>query len=302
MDWPTGQLVNRQSRALLSVLLFGVIALVGWRSWSNTPERNDSAGEIVISEKATRGGTLVSSLRSEPRTFNRVLDQAFPVDLFNILTSSKLVRVNRATRAVEPALVEKWTTSPDNLTYHADAARRRHLVRRHAVHVRRRAVYLPGDLRPEGRERARQRPACERAAAEGDRAGRQDRGGDAARHLRSRHCDSRQRPRPAETQAAGRARRRQVRAGPRRGHAAGGPRRRSVRSCCAATRPDSGWCSIATRATGRKTPPAFSSRTPTRWCSKWCPIRTRSWCACSPGRSTCCSSRFAPKTWPRCGR
>ena len=116
MDWPIGQFVNRQSRALLSVLLFGVIAFVAWR-WLGAPERTDSDGEIVISEVGTRGGTLVSSLRSEPRTFNRVLDQAFPVDLFNILTSSKLVRVNRATRAIEPALVEKWTTSPDNLTY-----------------------------------------------------------------------------------------------------------------------------------------------------------------------------------------
>ncbi len=117
MGWPTGQLVNRQARALLSVLLFGVIAVVIWRWWSGAPERTDSAGEIVISENATRGGTLVASLRSEPRTFNRVLDQNFPVDLFNILTSSKLIRVNRATRALEPALVEKWSTSPDNLTH-----------------------------------------------------------------------------------------------------------------------------------------------------------------------------------------
>ena len=108
--------MNRQSRALLSVLLLGVIAFVAWR-WLTTPERNDSGAEIVISEVASRGGTLVSSLRSEPRTFNRILDQSFVVDLFNILTSSKLIRVNRATRAIEPALVEKWTTSPDNLTH-----------------------------------------------------------------------------------------------------------------------------------------------------------------------------------------
>ena len=109
--------MNRQSRALLSVLLFAAIAFVIWRSWSNTPERTNSAGEIVVSEVATRGGKLVSSLRSEPRTFNRLVDQNFPVDLFSILTSSKLIRVNRATRALEPALVEKWTTSPDNLTF-----------------------------------------------------------------------------------------------------------------------------------------------------------------------------------------
>jgi peptide/nickel transport system substrate-binding protein len=109
--------VNRQARALLSVLLFGVIAVVIWRSGSCAPGTGDSAGEIVISENATRGGTLIASLRSEPRTFNRVVDQNFPVALFDILTSSKLIRVNRATRALEPALVEKWSTSPDNLTY-----------------------------------------------------------------------------------------------------------------------------------------------------------------------------------------
>src|SRR6185436_10462673 len=33
------------------------------------------------------------------------------------LTSSKLIRVNRATQEAEPALVESWTISPDNKTY-----------------------------------------------------------------------------------------------------------------------------------------------------------------------------------------
>jgi peptide/nickel transport system substrate-binding protein len=101
---------------LLSVLLVGVVGLVAWRACPTTPTR-ENGGEIVLSEGPTRGGTLRASLRSEPRTFNRILDQNFPVDLFSILTSSKLIRVNRATRALEPALVERWTNSPDNLTY-----------------------------------------------------------------------------------------------------------------------------------------------------------------------------------------
>ena len=108
--------MNRQSRALLSVLLLGVVALVSWRACSTAPG-GDDAGQIVVSEVATRGGVMTSSLRSEPRTFNRVLDQAFPVDLYAMLTSSKLIRVNRATRALEPALAESWTTSADNLTH-----------------------------------------------------------------------------------------------------------------------------------------------------------------------------------------
>lgn len=112
-----GQQVNRQPRALLSVLLIGVVAVVAWRAWSTNTQDEDGGTEIVISEAPTRGGTLVSSLRSEPRTLNRVLDQNFPVDLYSILTGSKLVRVNRATGELEPALAERWTTSPDNLTF-----------------------------------------------------------------------------------------------------------------------------------------------------------------------------------------
>jgi peptide/nickel transport system substrate-binding protein len=108
--------VNRQSRALLSVLLIGVVAFLAWRMWS-APADSGNGTEIAISEGATRGGVLRSSLRSEPRTFNRLLDQNFPVDLYAILTSSKLVRVNRASRELEPALAETWTTSPDKLTY-----------------------------------------------------------------------------------------------------------------------------------------------------------------------------------------
>ena len=116
MDWPTGQEVNRQPRALLSVLLIGVVAFFGWRWWNSS--RPDHGGaEIVFSEVATRGGTLTSSLRSEPKTFNRIVDRNVPVELYSIMTGSKLVRFNRATQEVEPGLAEKWSVSPDNLTY-----------------------------------------------------------------------------------------------------------------------------------------------------------------------------------------
>jgi peptide/nickel transport system substrate-binding protein len=100
---------------LLSVLLIGVVGVVAYRACDT--DRGDNAGEIVISEVPTRGGTLTASLRSEPRTFNRLIDANFPTDLFNILTNGKLVRVNRASLAVEPGLAASWTTSPDNLVH-----------------------------------------------------------------------------------------------------------------------------------------------------------------------------------------
>ena len=107
--------MNRQPRALLSVLLIGVIAFLGYRWWSG--ERDQAGVEIVFSDATTRGGTLTSSLRSEPKSFNRIVDRQVPTDLYSIFTSSKLVRVNRATQEVEAGLAERWTVSPDNLTY-----------------------------------------------------------------------------------------------------------------------------------------------------------------------------------------
>jgi len=102
---------------LLSVLLIGVIALIAWRYWNGSRPDTDDATEIVFSDAPTRGGQLLSSLRSEPRTFNRFVARDVPVELYSILTSSRLVRINRATQEVEPALAEKWSVSPDNLTY-----------------------------------------------------------------------------------------------------------------------------------------------------------------------------------------
>ena len=117
MDWPTGQDVNRQPRALLSVLLIGAIAFVGWRYWTSTRPDPEEGTEIRVSEVSTRGGTLRSSLRSEPKSFNRIVERGVPTDLYSLFTGSKLIRVNRATQEIEPELAERWTTSPDNLTY-----------------------------------------------------------------------------------------------------------------------------------------------------------------------------------------
>jgi len=104
---------------LLSVLLLGAVAFAGWRWWSSAQQRagHDNETELVVGEVNPRGGTLTSSLRSEPRSFNRLVMQAVPTDLYAILTQGKLVRVNRATQEVEPSLAEKWSVSADNLTY-----------------------------------------------------------------------------------------------------------------------------------------------------------------------------------------
>jgi peptide/nickel transport system substrate-binding protein len=58
----------------------------------------------------TSGGELVASLRSEPDHYNRYFSPRAAPDLVALLTHARLVRVDRATDQVEPALAERWET------------------------------------------------------------------------------------------------------------------------------------------------------------------------------------------------
>jgi peptide/nickel transport system substrate-binding protein len=70
-------------------------------------------------EGPSRGGSLVVSLRSEPATFNRYVNggNSSATDAITQLTQATLVRVNRVSGAIEPALADRWTTSPDGRTF-----------------------------------------------------------------------------------------------------------------------------------------------------------------------------------------
>jgi peptide/nickel transport system substrate-binding protein len=64
-----------------------------------------------------RGGELVASSRSDPRSFNRFVTRDQTEDLIGLLTHAKLVRINRVTQELEPSLAESWTRSEDGLSY-----------------------------------------------------------------------------------------------------------------------------------------------------------------------------------------
>jgi peptide/nickel transport system substrate-binding protein len=66
---------------------------------------------------ARRGGQIVASIRSEPRSFNRLLVRDEPSDTLTFLMQGRLVRLNRATFELEPWLAERWDESPDGLSY-----------------------------------------------------------------------------------------------------------------------------------------------------------------------------------------
>jgi peptide/nickel transport system substrate-binding protein len=67
--------------------------------------------------EALRGGQLVVSVRTEPRSFNRLAVNNQSTELLSILTQARLVRINKATFELEPWLAERWDSSPDGLTH-----------------------------------------------------------------------------------------------------------------------------------------------------------------------------------------
>jgi peptide/nickel transport system substrate-binding protein len=64
-----------------------------------------------------RGGQIIVSARSEPRSFNRLAARDQFTDLIALLTQGRLVRVNRATQEIEPWLAESWDVSADGRIY-----------------------------------------------------------------------------------------------------------------------------------------------------------------------------------------
>jgi peptide/nickel transport system substrate-binding protein len=91
---------------LMSVV--GLLSLSGCRS-----ERSSSTNAASI----PRGGELVASIRTEPRSLNRFAANDTSTDLVAMLTQAKLVRINRVTDEVEPWLAGRWTRSNDGLQY-----------------------------------------------------------------------------------------------------------------------------------------------------------------------------------------
>ena len=66
---------------------------------------------------ARRGGQIVVSARSEPRSFNRLLARDVATEIVSTLLQGRLLRINRSTFEVEPWLAERWESSADGLTH-----------------------------------------------------------------------------------------------------------------------------------------------------------------------------------------
>ena len=95
-----------QSRNIAVIIAIVAAMAVGCRSGPSPEAPASTAG-------LHRGGEIVASVRSEPRSFNRLAARDTTTVLVATLTQAKLVRVNQATQEVEPWLAESWTASPD---------------------------------------------------------------------------------------------------------------------------------------------------------------------------------------------
>ena len=98
------------SRIWVAVAIAGLVATTSVpRGWYGAA----AEGQAGL---PTRGGALVATMRSEPRTFNPHAGRDFASTLVIGLTQARLLRINRATQQLEPRLAESYTCSADALS------------------------------------------------------------------------------------------------------------------------------------------------------------------------------------------
>ncbi len=103
------------------VVIMGVLFLAMVVLWRGCPPESPGPLQRGVtgssSEAHERGGQIVSSLRAEPRAFNRLVSSDQTTDTLATLMQSRLVRINRSTFELEPWLAERWESSPDGRTH-----------------------------------------------------------------------------------------------------------------------------------------------------------------------------------------
>jgi peptide/nickel transport system substrate-binding protein len=100
---------------LIGVLITLVIFVAGYVVWRGGDTGDTRAGRVA--EAPVRGGQIVATVRSQPRTFNRLVARDQTLEVITALTQGRLVRVNRRTFELEPWLAERWESTPDGRTH-----------------------------------------------------------------------------------------------------------------------------------------------------------------------------------------
>jgi peptide/nickel transport system substrate-binding protein len=98
----------------LAVVLAGGYFFYGNRAGHGRP--GSSSIELApgaASDAVRRGGQVTATLRTEPRSFNRLFAPDPATKLVTTLTQAALVRVNQVTQELEPWLAERWENAAD---------------------------------------------------------------------------------------------------------------------------------------------------------------------------------------------
>ena len=87
--------------------------------------RQMEEGETLVlpGEPGKRGGRLVASLRSDPKTFNPLLVMDSASRSVVELMTADLVHINRQTHESEPSLAKSWEVSEDGRRYRLELRR-----------------------------------------------------------------------------------------------------------------------------------------------------------------------------------
>jgi peptide/nickel transport system substrate-binding protein len=107
-----GQVLTGQIRRfLLSAALAAIPIVAAAACRATTPPESTAAGGST--KGVPRGGELLVSMRTDPRSINRHAARDTSSALVSNLTQAKLVRINQATQAAEPWLADAWKTDAD---------------------------------------------------------------------------------------------------------------------------------------------------------------------------------------------
>jgi peptide/nickel transport system substrate-binding protein len=98
----------RKVAAIAVVLTLALLAAAA--TWLKRPTS-------AASRPARAARTLVASIRTEPRSFNRYAARDSTTEVITFLTQSALVRVDRVSGRLGPELAERWDLLPDGVTY-----------------------------------------------------------------------------------------------------------------------------------------------------------------------------------------
>jgi peptide/nickel transport system substrate-binding protein len=117
-SWPLRQLLTRHMRILAPGAAVGVVLCLSSACGAHA-DRSAATSSVAASALSlpSPGGSAVASIRTEPRSFNRLSARDSSTDLVSSLTQAKLVRINKLTQDVEPWLAKSWKVNQDGRRY-----------------------------------------------------------------------------------------------------------------------------------------------------------------------------------------